>query len=660
MARKISTSLLLLLFAVSMDAQTFRSEQIVGESYVNSIDVRDMVRMSKATSAHRMQAAPHKAPSTLSSKWIDRIQNLPPYLSNFYTVYGEKVREVLNGEANWLYDPTLCEVVNGNSYLTKITTIEGSTGFTFPLDATPELIYEQAKAAVLTVFNEQRTESNTFLPFLFASLTYDYPEGFWLSTNFMWMNGLSYGYNYDLAEGTGTVDYTHTIYLKLADGEFDHRRDEFRTTEQLDAAVTEFNQKVALIVGGCPEGYRFPQIRYFNNWLTTHNSYNSDLGHTEDVASIAWSPMSAFRESTGSTGPVCEGYARAFKVLCDKKNIPCMLVVGWAKENSSDAAEDHMWNEVQMEDGNWYAVDVTWNDPYDALNRKVSGLEDESWLLLGKKDQVDYNFTFEQSHINALSWGDDSQWDYSDASMITDYKYVFEEPERPTQAVIKLATGKTMAGCSFSETLDFSGVTNAKAWIASGFIEGGKVMLSRVNIVPANTGFIVSTETPGIEITVPVGTGRAYYANLLVPILEEQTIYPTQTIDGVNYTFMGIGTIAATGNTGFVKITAERQYGPNKCLLKVPTEYLASEARGASELEMVFDDETSSIDNSQFTIHNWAGAVYDLLGRRVNYNNRETITNKRSYVPAVASDQRSSAGLKPGVYIVNGKKKIVK
>ena len=243
--------------------------------------------------------------------------------------------------------------------------------------------------------------------------------------------------------------------------------------------------------------------------------------------------------------------------------------------------------------------------------------------------------------------------------------------------VITLNSGKTMTGYSCSKTLDFSSVTNAKAWIASGFVDGSKVMLSRVNIVPANTGFIVSTETPGIEITVPVGTGRAYYANLLIPILEEQTIYPTQTIDGVNYTYMGIGTIAATGKTGFVKITAERQYGPNKCLLKVPTEYLASEARGASELEMVFDD-ANSIHNSQFTIHNWAGAVYDLQGRRVNYNNRETITNKRSCVPAVASerlrvgDQRSGmqsssatfnvqrSTLKPGLYIQNGRKVVIK
>jgi len=94
---------------------------------------------------------------------------------------------------------------------------------------------------------------------------------------------------------------------------------------------------------------------------------------------------------------------------------------------------------------------------------------------------------------------------------------------------------------------------------------------------------------------------------------------------------MGIGTIAATGKTGFVKVANERSYGPNKCLLKVPTEYLVSEARRLNELEMVFD-ETSSMHNAQFTarpkdacyqrdarMHNEAPAqIYNLNGQRMS------------------------------------------
>lgn len=52
---------------------------------------------------------------------------------------------------------------------------------------------------------------------------------------------------------------------------------------------------------------------------------------------------------------VCEGYAKAFKIFCDKFGIPCACITG-------DADGPHMWNYVKMDDGKWYLVDVTWDD----------------------------------------------------------------------------------------------------------------------------------------------------------------------------------------------------------------------------------------------------------------------------------------------------------
>lgn len=61
---------------------------------------------------------------------------------------------------------------------------------------------------------------------------------------------------------------------------------------------------------------------------------------------------------------VCDGYAKAFKILCDRAGIPCVVVAGTAMQ--SDTAEPHAWNYVQMENGLWYAVDTTWNDDGDS------------------------------------------------------------------------------------------------------------------------------------------------------------------------------------------------------------------------------------------------------------------------------------------------------
>lgn len=60
---------------------------------------------------------------------------------------------------------------------------------------------------------------------------------------------------------------------------------------------------------------------------------------------------------------VCEGYAKAVKLLCDRYNIPCVLVVGDAYDSRTDSnPEPHMWNYIKMEDGKWYAMDATWGD----------------------------------------------------------------------------------------------------------------------------------------------------------------------------------------------------------------------------------------------------------------------------------------------------------
>ncbi|MDR0309697.1 MAG: hypothetical protein LBH88_02935 [Candidatus Methanoplasma sp.] len=55
---------------------------------------------------------------------------------------------------------------------------------------------------------------------------------------------------------------------------------------------------------------------------------------------------------------VCDGYSEAFLLLCQKEGIECVIVYGTAISNM----ENHAWNYVKMDNGKWYAVDVTWND----------------------------------------------------------------------------------------------------------------------------------------------------------------------------------------------------------------------------------------------------------------------------------------------------------
>lgn len=73
----------------------------------------------------------------------------------------------------------------------------------------------------------------------------------------------------------------------------------------------------------------------------------------------------SFHQATGvlveGTG-VCDSYAKAFKYLCDKKGVPC-LVVGGMASNDLGKTGTHAWNYVKMEDGKWYNIDTGWDDP---------------------------------------------------------------------------------------------------------------------------------------------------------------------------------------------------------------------------------------------------------------------------------------------------------
>ena len=54
---------------------------------------------------------------------------------------------------------------------------------------------------------------------------------------------------------------------------------------------------------------------------------------------------------------ICLGYATTFQLMMDALDIRCLTVHGFAY-----GTDEHAWNLVELE-GDWYAVDVTWNDP---------------------------------------------------------------------------------------------------------------------------------------------------------------------------------------------------------------------------------------------------------------------------------------------------------
>jgi len=109
--------------------------------------------------------------------------------------------------------------------------------------------------------------------------------------------------------------------------------------------------------------------------LSALSDYDKVMGvHEYLVDNTAYTPSyrgTTFYETLPDGKAVCEGYARATQYLMNQLNIPVIYVSG-AAVNSAGVRDSHSWNLVQVE-GQWYLLDVTWDDPYftDGTQQKL-------------------------------------------------------------------------------------------------------------------------------------------------------------------------------------------------------------------------------------------------------------------------------------------------
>lgn len=446
--RKIVFIIAATLISISVSAQDYVSPVINCQGRTTTIDVRDFY--GGQTYQDISKNAPIRSDSTLQLegyRWIDRIHNMPEYLNVFYQIYGNMVNDVLQGKSNCLSDPNMAPIKTPNGqYCIDIHSINNTFNIPIPVDADAKQIGTLAATAIRDSVQIYYDEISCFMPYLFTCMSYDYPQAFWIGSKYRW--GESYGYQYSYwtqgpKAGICKIDLEFQSYLMVKTESFDFRIDEFNSDSAVAHGVTVFNEAIDSILSNLPNTTRCAQLKYFNEWLTTHNCYSTALG-TDSVPTIIWSPISALTGNVGPTGPVCEGYARAFKVLCDIVGIPNVLAVGNARLSLYQRGEDHMWNEVQMDDSLWYGVDVTWNDPVVAFyNTAKSGFETEKWLLVGKNDTIN-SLTFEQSHPNSIIYrtGNPDNWDFKYESFLTEKGYdistVVLNPQAKTSELVKV------------------------------------------------------------------------------------------------------------------------------------------------------------------------------------------------------------------------------
>lgn len=172
----------------------------------------------------------------------------------------------------------------------------------------------------------------------FLAYTNDHPEVFWLSHGYLYGASSTTAYIY-FSDGGEQVDY---LYSKAS-------RDQMQA-ELLEAVTDAFRQCLE------PNLTPFERELRLHDWLAEHCEYNHYAASNPDVYPAAFTSYGALVQGNA----VCEGYSRAFQLLCYYAGIQCTLVTGVGDGGP------HMWNAAWL-DG-WYLIDTTWDSSTPAIH----------------------------------------------------------------------------------------------------------------------------------------------------------------------------------------------------------------------------------------------------------------------------------------------------
>ena len=277
--------------------------------------------------------------------------------------YTDSYGAQLDGNAKALYDLLVQNyVVDYSQYLESV-----DFPFEFPDTITFEAVVEDGSFQRKGESYVQATDDvKTAIQAASDAFSYDYPQAFWF-------RGSNYGYRVScVRDGASSTGYRGTFKnftFKPANREISEnahtRMGDFM--DGVQSAVAELNEQTL----GMDMEQKIKRIHDYICQRVTYRNDNTLWVHS--AASLFLDADPAF---------VCEGYAKSMKIFCYYMGINCACVSGTARGTSSGTPGAHMWNYVQMDDGNWYLVDATWDD--------VGIPPSSRYLLVGRSTKGQY------------------------------------------------------------------------------------------------------------------------------------------------------------------------------------------------------------------------------------------------------------------------------
>ena len=195
-------------------------------------------------------------------------------------------------------------------------------------------------------------------------LIYENPEIFYLDATNMFLN---------IEKITRMTGVKYNVYIDngnkphyLADG-LNSKQD----VDQYTAQIEQVKNYIILNIEGKTD---YEKIRLVHDYLIDSIDYDSTI--SEDNIYDLYGALVKRK-------CVCEGYAKAFQYIMNQVGIENTIVIGTGT-NSKSLTESHAWNYIKL-NGQWYAIDVTWDDPIITGGGILTDKSKYEYFLKGSK-----------------------------------------------------------------------------------------------------------------------------------------------------------------------------------------------------------------------------------------------------------------------------------
>lgn len=246
---------------------------------------------------------------------------------------GQETQESISGIKEYGKDKI------GKNYLNGL---ENANNLSYVYEKIASAIDHHALSVEFT-WNEKNAVTSAEADMVYYLVKEDYPEFFW------WGNGTYINYVYE-----GSDEITKIVFVGEAEDSEGNpiiaNVYTFDTRDEIVAAKAEFDAKVDEIAEQTAGMSKYESELFFHDWIALNTSYDDEdeYVHNHDAFGAIMTGIA-----------VCESYTRAMQALLNKKGIENYTVSGTSK------GEGHTWNVVKLDDGQWYQVDVTWDDQGD-------------------------------------------------------------------------------------------------------------------------------------------------------------------------------------------------------------------------------------------------------------------------------------------------------